>query len=512
MDRKQQSLSLEIKQKILNEVDDKSQKKSKIAAKYGIANSTLSTIIKNRNKIEAAYSVNQFEPTRKRMRTAKNEDVEVALLRWIKEARSQNIILTGAVLQEKAKFFGEALGVSDFVCSNGWLSRFKERHGIVCKKICGEEAAVDPSTVTSFFSEKLPALKKEFSPRDIFNADETGLFFKAHPSRTLTMKGEKCSGGKFSKERITVMVACNMDGSEKIPLLVIGKSAKPRCFQKVKTLPVDYAFSKKAWMNSEIFTKWLNNLDLKFHREKRKICLILDNCAAHIEVKGLKAIKCVFLPPNTTAKIQPCDQGIIKCLKMHYRKEMVQKAIECFDNKCEFSVSLLDAMWYLRSAWRKVKRSTIRNCFRHAGFEKSEEAAKEEQDEETDSSVIEEAIKKGIVSESLFEEYVSIDNEVLTSDVTTDEDILNELKQKNTITHKIDDEQDGEEQDADTESQDLISINEAATALKTVQKFLMQQENASRTLNNVDEIDSFIKSCYYQKLQQKHITDFFTKK
>ena len=156
-------------------------------------------------------------------------------------------------------------------------------------------------------------------------------------------------------------------------------------------------------------------------------------------------------------------------------------------------------MWYLRSAWRKVKRSTIRNCFRHAGFGKSEEAAKEEQDEETDSSVIEEANKKGIVSESLFEEYVSIDNEVLTSDVTTDEDILNELKQKN-ITHKIDDEQDGEEQDADTESQDLISINEAATALKTVQKFLMQQENASRTLNNVDEIDSFIKSCYYQKL------------
>lgn len=506
MSRKQQSLSLETKQKILNEVDDKSLKKTKIAAKYGIASSTLSTILKNRDKIEAAYAVNQFEPARKRMRAGKNEDVEVALLRWIREARSQNIILTGTILQEKAKFFGEALGVGDFMCSNGWLSRFKERHGIVCKRICGEEAAVDPDIVESFFAEKWPALKKEFSPRNIFNADETGLFFKALPSRTLAMKGEKCSGGKCSKERITVMVACNMDGSEKIPLLVIGKSAKPRCFKKLQTLPVDYAFSKKAWMNSEIFTKWLTNLDLKFHREKRKICLILDNCAAHVEVKGLKAIKCVFLPPNTTAKIQPCDQGIIKCLKMHYRKEMVRKAIECFDSRCEFSINLLDAMWYLRSAWNRVKRTTMQNCFRHGGFEEgSEETIEEEQDEATTDSVVEEAEKRGIVTAALFEEYVNIDDKALTSDVTTDEDIISESKKEDVNLIETDDEGD------DLEPQSLVTVNEAAAALKTMQQFLMQQENASCALNNLEKVDMFFKGCQFKKLKQKSITDFLKK-
>ena len=151
MSRKQQSLSLETKQKILNEVDDKLLKKTATASKYRILNSTLSMIVKNQNKIEAAYAVNQFEPSRKRMRTGKNDDVEVALLRWIREARSQNIILTGAILQEKAKFFGEALGASEFICSNGWLCRFKERHGIVCKKICEKEEAFDSDTVNSFF-------------------------------------------------------------------------------------------------------------------------------------------------------------------------------------------------------------------------------------------------------------------------------------------------------------------------------------------------------------------------
>nr|XP_042911674.1 uncharacterized protein LOC122272279 [Parasteatoda tepidariorum] len=300
MSRKQQSLSLETKQKILNEVCDGILKKTEIATKYGIPNSTLSTIIKNREKIEVAYAINQFEPARKRMRTGGNEEIEVALLRWVREARSQNLPLTGHVLQEKAKVFADALGVTNFASSNGWLTRFKKRHGIVCHKICGEEATVDKETVESFLSEKWPALRKNYAPRDIFNADETGLFFKALPSRTLSIKGEKCSGGKCSKERITVLVACNMDGTEKLPLFVVGKSANPRCFKNLKTLPVVYASNKKAWMNKMLFKKWLTDLDRKLFREKRNICLMLDNCSAHNDIHGLKAIKCVFLPPNTT--------------------------------------------------------------------------------------------------------------------------------------------------------------------------------------------------------------------
>ena len=58
----------------------------------------------------------------------------------------------------------------------------------------------------------------------------------------------------------TVLVGANADGSEKLPLLVIGKSKKPRCFENVNSLPVVYDASKKAWMNSTIFTSWCVNL------------------------------------------------------------------------------------------------------------------------------------------------------------------------------------------------------------------------------------------------------------
>lgn len=61
--------------------------------------------------MEAAYEVNKFKPERKRMRTAKNDHVETALIRWIREVRCRNMILTGAILQEKARFFADALGI-----------------------------------------------------------------------------------------------------------------------------------------------------------------------------------------------------------------------------------------------------------------------------------------------------------------------------------------------------------------------------------------------------------------
>ena len=62
---------------------------------------------------------------------------------------------------------------------------------------------------------------------NVFNVDETGLFFKLLPDKTLTFKNEPCHSGKHSKDRITVLVGSNSDGSEKLPLLVIGKAKVP---------------------------------------------------------------------------------------------------------------------------------------------------------------------------------------------------------------------------------------------------------------------------------------------
>jgi hypothetical protein len=45
-----------------------------------------------------------------------------------------------------------------------------------------------------------PKLNENYTSDIIFNADETGIFYKMTPDKTLKFKGEKCMGGKLSKE------------------------------------------------------------------------------------------------------------------------------------------------------------------------------------------------------------------------------------------------------------------------------------------------------------------------
>ena len=82
------------------------------------------------------------------------------------------------------------------------------------------------------------------------------------------MKGERCIGGKRSKDQITVLVCANMSGSEKLPLLVTGRFAKPRCFKNARTILVQYEANKKAWMVSKLLSSWLKKLDKNFKQDK----------------------------------------------------------------------------------------------------------------------------------------------------------------------------------------------------------------------------------------------------
>lgn len=103
------------------------------------------------------------------------------------------------------------------------------------------------------------------------------------------------------------MAASNMSGSEKVKLLIIGKSAKARCFTGIKSLSVDYYYNKRAWMTSEIFERWVMKLDRQFTAQGRKIILLIDNCPAHprnLQPK-LKSIKLSLFPPKKHQLFSP---------------------------------------------------------------------------------------------------------------------------------------------------------------------------------------------------------------
>ncbi|KAJ6636929.1 Tigger transposable element-derived protein 4 [Pseudolycoriella hygida] len=202
-------------------------------------------------------------------------------------------------------------------------------HQLSFKIMSGESTDVDKEAVNDWYKQ-LPNILKDFEPDDIFNMDETGLFFKCLPNKTLADRKEKCYGWKNSKLRLSVLVGANNSGTEKLKLLIIGKFRRPRCFAKNQQLPVQYCANKKSWMTSSIFEEYIMlDLDMKFQHEKRTVLFFVDNCPAHPKnlVSKLKAIKLVFFPNNMTSKVQPMDARIIKDVKAKYRTKIVNKLI-----------------------------------------------------------------------------------------------------------------------------------------------------------------------------------------
>lgn len=137
--------------------------------------------------------------------------------------------------------------------------------------------------------------------RCVWRRWDRSVLQKCLPDETLTLKSEKCFGGKRSKERVTLLFACNATGTEKLPTLMIGKSRKPRCFAGVKSFPFRYQANKKAWITTSIFHDWSRKIDRQMSRQNRQILLFVNNCSSHVILPPLTAVKVEFLPPNCTS-------------------------------------------------------------------------------------------------------------------------------------------------------------------------------------------------------------------
>lgn len=194
-----------------------------LAAKYKISKGAVFNILKRKQEYLADYESNQYSETKRKIKDDLGKKIDDETYSWFVAQRAKNLPISGPILQEKARQIATELDDKYvFMASNGWLEKFKIRHGISYRTICGESAAVNPITTNEWIN-RLPTIIDGYDCSDIFNADETGLFFKALPDKSLVLRKEECKGGKKSKERFTVLLCSNWDGSEKLKPLVIGK-------------------------------------------------------------------------------------------------------------------------------------------------------------------------------------------------------------------------------------------------------------------------------------------------
>lgn len=169
------------------------------------------------------------------------------------------------------------------------MESFRKRHQLVFNEHCGESSEVNSETIEEWVA-KLPSIIEGYEPENITNSDETGLFFCALLKKSLCVKGEKCSGGKLCKKRLTVFL-CGFVSGEMEKALVIGKAAKPRCFRNmdIQKLPVEWRSDKKAWMTSQIMEEWLTAFNGRMKVQNRHVLLFSDNatCQPHIKLSNV---------------------------------------------------------------------------------------------------------------------------------------------------------------------------------------------------------------------------------
>jgi len=382
--RKHVTLSIKDKVTLIKKLESGTSV-AKLCEEYGLGKSTVYDIKKQKKEL-FDFFVDSDTPIamsqRKIISHAKSDDHDKVMIEWIRQRRSEGVPLSGPLVIEQAKLFHTSMNLTtDCTYSVGWLNKFKQRHGLRHLKISGERASADTEAAENFVSEFLTLVEEEnLSPEQVYNGDETGLFWRYVPRNTLATAEEKNPTGiKDSKERITILACGNAAGTHKNKLFVIGKSAKPRAFKGVKVFPVIYRANKRAWMTQTLMNDWFEN---HFVPEARrhlssvgfpvdaKIVLILDNCTAHLSPELLVKdnVSVLFLPPNCTSILQPMDMGILRAFKCHYKSNFLREMLGFLNGGetiQEFSKSynLKMAVWNAAKSWDAMPTTTLKNAW-----------------------------------------------------------------------------------------------------------------------------------------------------
>ncbi|KAM3936799.1 tigger transposable element-derived protein 1-like [Leptodactylus fuscus] len=396
-DKKKRMMSIEMKQELIK-LHEKGTRVIELAQMYERSTSTICTILKQKDIIKSAKPA-KGTTVLSQLRTSVHEEMERLLLIWIKEKELAGDTVTEAIISAKARAIFSDLknnqpssseDQNEFKGSHGWFEKFQKRTGIHSVVRHGEASSADTKPAEKFITHFAKLVEEEgYVSQQIFNCDETGLFWKKTPRRTyITAEEKHMPGHKPMKDRLTLALCANASGDYKVKPLPIYHSENPRAFKTHKILKeklhVMWRSNARAWVTRQFFVDWVNlafgptvKQYLLSNNLPLRALLLLDNTPGHPPalqddiLEEFQFIKVVFLPPNTTSILQPMDQQVISNFKKLYTKHLFRRCFDVTENtnlplrefwKDHFNI--VSCLNMIDLAWQEVSRRTLNSAWK----------------------------------------------------------------------------------------------------------------------------------------------------
>lgn len=316
-------------------------------------------------------------------------------------------------------------------------------------------------------------------------------------------------------------------------------------------------------MTTSLFAEWLKSFDFRMRLlGKREVVLILDNFSGHtssklVQLPQLQRTRLLYLPANTTSKLQPLDAGIIRNFKLYYRRRFnrfildrledldgarVRSAMDratginrttplVEDPKKVANINVLEAMEMTIDAWKDVKQQTLHNCFRHCGIKTPEDEndgqhEQEERDEQGEQDGVDldkeavDDIEKTFRLLSLQKPEYFRGNLDIRALLNSEEDDIGMEEYADTymtaaelLVADDDDEEEPSDDEGEEEEVPIIPRQEAKACLKTIMLYIQQQDDEEgdmiEEMSSIKKLLDFTDMKRILTLQQTNIEHFF---
>ncbi|XP_036597382.1 tigger transposable element-derived protein 1-like [Trichosurus vulpecula] len=368
---------------------------SKIGQDVGMPEPTVQNIIKHTSEIQEKGNVASAfcdAQTTTRNKSVTMIEMEHPLALWIEDCNDKHIPHSKTAIQPNApslfkveKENGNEIDSEEtFTANSGCLDPFKDHDQLRNVKIT-EKAATTDENMAAKFPDILKKIIEEggYTDQQIFNVDETGLFWKRLPSRTYIFKKENTQPGfKVSRDRLTLLLGGNAEGDFKLKPMLVYWSRNPPALRgyNQQSLPVLWRSNKKAWVTKAIFEDWFSSYFSpaveKYCKDRNiafKVLLILDNASGHPTTLGslCENIKVIFLPPNTASLLQPMNQGNVAIFKAYYLRKIFEQADAKTTGDEAMSLTdfwgnynIRDAIENIHHAWQQITTNNMREVWK----------------------------------------------------------------------------------------------------------------------------------------------------